>query len=179
MAMFVAVIIDHKGDLHPQIVLEDASGKPLDVYYLPERAYIDADEGAKVSAGTVLAKTPREASGIKDITGGLPRVTEIFEARKPKDPAVIAEVDGTVEILGEKKRGKRTIIVKSESGIEREHLVPHGKRFLVHSGDCGSSRPIAGRWSFGTARYPASLGRRGGAAVPGPRSSGRLPIATR
>ena len=82
-----------------------------------------------------IAKTPREASGIKDITGGLPRVTEIFEARRPKDPAVIAEVDGTVEILGEKKRGKRTIIVKSDSGIEREHLVPHGKRFLVHSGD--------------------------------------------
>jgi DNA-directed RNA polymerase subunit beta' len=88
-----------------------------------------------VSAGSVLAKTPREATGITDITGGLPRVTEIFEARKPKDPAVIAEVDGTVEILGEKKRGKRTIMVRSEAGIEREHLVPHGKRFLVHSGD--------------------------------------------
>jgi DNA-directed RNA polymerase subunit beta' len=78
---------------------------------------------------------PREATGITDITGGLPRVTEIFEARKPKDPAVIAEVDGTVEILGEKRRGKRSIIVRSESGIEREHLVPHGKRFLVHAGD--------------------------------------------
>ena len=129
------VIVDHKGDLHPQVVIEDTNGKPLDVYYLPERAYIEVEEGKKVSAGTVIAKTPREASGIKDITGGLPRVTEIFEARKPKDPAVIAEVDGKVEILGEKKRGKRTIIVRSESGIEREHLVPHGKRFLVHSGD--------------------------------------------
>jgi DNA-directed RNA polymerase subunit beta' len=129
------IIIDHKGDLHPQIVLEDADGKTLDVYYLPERAHIEVDEGRMIAAGTVVAKTPREASGIKDITGGLPRVTEIFEARKPKDPAVIAEVDGSVEILGEKRRGKRTIIVKSESGIEREHLVPHGKRFLVHSGD--------------------------------------------
>ena len=129
------VIIDHKGDLHPQIVVEDKDGKPLDVYYLPERAYIEAEEGKPIAAGTIVAKTPREASGIKDITGGLPRVTEIFEARKPKDPAVIAEIDGIVEILGEKKRGKRTIIVKSESGIEREHLVPHGKRFLVHSGD--------------------------------------------
>jgi DNA-directed RNA polymerase subunit beta' len=129
------LIIDHKGELHPQIVLEDADGKPLDVYYLPERAHIVAEEGATVTAGTVVAETPREASGITDITGGLPRVTEIFEARKPKDPAVIAEVDGTVEILGEKRRGKRTIIVRSESGIEREHLVPHGKRFLVHSGD--------------------------------------------
>ncbi|HEU0068993.1 MAG TPA: DNA-directed RNA polymerase subunit beta', partial [Nitrospiraceae bacterium] len=129
------LIADHKGDLHPQVVLEDADGKPLDVYYLPERAHILVDEGSAVAAGTVMAEMPREASGITDITGGLPRVTEIFEARKPKDPAVIAEIDGTVEILGEKRRGKRTIIVRSESGIEREHLVPHGKRFLVHSGD--------------------------------------------
>ena len=65
----------------------------------------------------------------------MPRVTEIFEARKPKEPSVIAEVDGEVELLAEKKRGKRTIIVRSETGIEREHLVPHGKRFLVHTGD--------------------------------------------
>lgn len=129
------LIIDHKGELHPQIVIEDADGKPLDVYYLPEKAHIVVEEGNPVGAGSVLAKTPREASGVKDITGGLPRVTEIFEARKPKDPAVIAEIDGTVAILGEKRRGKRTIIVKSESGIEREHLVPHGKRFMVHSGD--------------------------------------------
>jgi DNA-directed RNA polymerase subunit beta' len=129
------LIVDHKGELHPQVVLEDADGKPLDVYYLPERAHIEVAEGAIVSAGSVMAKMPREATGITDITGGLPRVTEIFEARKPKDPAVIAEVDGTVEILGEKRRGKRTIIVRSETGIEREHLVPHGKRFLVHSGD--------------------------------------------
>ncbi|MGE3775705.1 MAG: DNA-directed RNA polymerase subunit beta' [Pirellulaceae bacterium] len=129
------LIVDHKGELHPQVVLEDADGKPLDVYFLPERAHIVVEEGQQISAGTVLAETPREASGITDITGGLPRVTEIFEARKPKDPAVIAEVDGTVEILGEKRRGKRTMVVRSESGIEREHLVPHGKRFLVHSGD--------------------------------------------
>ena len=65
----------------------------------------------------------------------MPRVTEIFEARKPKDPAVIAEIDGTVELLGEKRRGKRTIIVRSESGIEREHLVSHGKHLRVHAGD--------------------------------------------
>ena len=129
------LIIDHKGELHPQLVLEDADGKPLDVYYLPERAHIEVAEGSPVSAGSVMAKMPREATGITDITGGLPRVTEIFEARKPKDPAVIAEVDGTVAILGEKRRGKRTITVRSETGIEREHLVPHGKRFLVHSGD--------------------------------------------
>jgi len=129
------LIIDHKGELHPQVVIEDADGKPLDVHYLPEKARITVNEGEEVGAGAVVASTPREASGVKDITGGLPRVTEIFEARKPKDPAVIAEIDGQVEILGEKRRGKRTIIVRSESGVEREHLVPHGKRFLVHSGD--------------------------------------------
>ncbi|UUO06010.1 DNA-directed RNA polymerase subunit beta' [Blastopirellula sp. J2-11] len=128
-------ITEHKGDLHPQLVVEDEDGKPLDVYYMPEKANIEVDEGRVINAGTVIANTPRESGGIKDITGGLPRVTEIFEARKPKDPAVMAEIDGTVEILGEKKRGKRTIIVRNETGVEREHLVPHGKRFLVHSGD--------------------------------------------
>jgi DNA-directed RNA polymerase subunit beta' len=129
------MVMDLKGDLHPQIVLEDEEGKPRDVYYLPDRAHIEIDEGAEILAGSVLAKTPREASSVTDITGGLPRVTEIFEARRPKDPAVIAEVDGEVEIQGEKRRGKRSIVVRSETGIEREHLVPHGKRFLVHSGD--------------------------------------------
>jgi len=127
-------IIDFKGDLHPQIVVEDKDGTVLDVYYLPERANITVTDGQKITPGTAVAETPREASGISDITGGLPRVTEIFEARKPKDPAVLAEIDGTIE-LGDKKRGKRTIIIKNESGLEVEHLVPPGKRFLVHSGD--------------------------------------------
>ena len=129
------LIMEHKGDFHPQIVLEDPTGKILDFNYLPERAHIEVNEGDVVSAGTLLAKTPREVSGTQDITGGLPRVTEIFEARKPKDPAVIAEIDGHVELLGEKRRGKRTIIVRSESGIEREHLVSHGKHLRVHAGD--------------------------------------------
>ncbi len=129
------VITEHKGDYHPQIVLEDAEGKILDFYYLPEKAHIEVGEGLDLPAGTMLAKTPREISGTQDITGGLPRVTEIFEARKPKDPAVIAEIDGTVELLGEKRRGKRTIIVRSESGIEREHLVSHGKHLRVHAAD--------------------------------------------
>ncbi|MEN6452117.1 MAG: DNA-directed RNA polymerase subunit beta' [Thermoguttaceae bacterium] len=128
------IVTEYKGDYHPQVVLEDETGKILDFYYLPERANIEVLEGKQISAGTLLAKTPREVSGTQDITGGLPRVTEIFEARKPKDPAVIAEIDGIVEILGEKRRGKRTIVVKSEAGIEREHLVSHGKHLRVHSG---------------------------------------------
>jgi DNA-directed RNA polymerase subunit beta' len=130
------MIMEHKGDLHPQIVVEDIeTGKILDFYYLPEKAHIEVAEGNLISPGTLLAKTPREVTGTQDITGGLPRVTEIFEARKPKDPAVIAEIDGIVELLGEKRRGKRTIIVRSESGIEREHLVSHGKHLRVHAGD--------------------------------------------
>ncbi len=128
-------IIEHKGDLHPQIVIEDAEGKTLDYKYIPERASIEVDNGQSISAGTLLAKTPREVGGTQDITGGLPRVTELFEARRPKEPAVIAEIDGRVEILDEKRRGKRTIIVRNESGIEREHLVPHGKYLRVHGSD--------------------------------------------
>jgi len=129
------LVMEHKGDLHPQVVIEDSTGKILDFYYLPEKAHIEVAEGDQVTAGTLLAKTPRDVAGTQDITGGLPRVTEIFEARKPKDPAVIAEIDGTVELLGEKRRGKRTIIVRSETGIEREHLVSHGKHLRVHAGE--------------------------------------------
>jgi DNA-directed RNA polymerase subunit beta' len=129
------MVMEHKGVYHPQVVLEDDDGKILDFYYLPEKAYIEVTPGEKVAAGHVLAKTPREASGTQDITGGLPRVTEIFEARKPKDPAIMAEIDGKVELLGEKRRGKRTIVVKNESGVEREHLVTHGKHLRVHAGD--------------------------------------------
>jgi DNA-directed RNA polymerase subunit beta' len=129
------MVMEHKGVYHPQVVLEDETGKILDFYYLPEKAYIEVSPGEMVAAGHILAKTPREASGTQDITGGLPRVTEIFEARKPKDPAIMAEIDGKVELLGEKRRGKRTIVVKNESGIEREHLVTHGKHLRVHAGD--------------------------------------------
>ncbi len=128
-------VIEHKGDLNPQVILEDQSGKILGFYYLPERAGIDVTEGQQVSAGTVLAKVPRESQGTQDITGGLPRVTELFEARKPKDPAIIAVIDGEVELVAEKKRGKRIIIVRGPDGTEKEHVIPHGKQLLVHNGD--------------------------------------------
>ena len=128
-------IIEHKGDLHPQIILEDGTGRILDFYYLPERANIEAEEGSHVSAGSVLAKNPRESGGTQDITGGLPRVTELFEARRPKDPAVIAEIDGEVDLVAEKKRGKRIIIVRGDDGTEIEHVIPHGKQLLVHAAD--------------------------------------------
>ena len=94
----------------------------------------------QVSAGTILAKTPREVAGTQDITGGLPRVTEIFEARKPRDPAVMAEISGRVR-LGDTKKGKRAIIVESmddagkPTGYEVEHMVPRGKPMRIHTND--------------------------------------------
>ena len=96
------VIIEHKGDLHPQIIIEDASGARAAIHPLPEKAYIDVEDGDQIEAGVLLAKTPREIQGTQDITGGLPRVTELFEARNPKDPAILAEIEGMVEI-GDKK----------------------------------------------------------------------------
>ena len=129
------MVMEHKGVYHPQIVLEDETGQIQEFYYLPEKAYIEVSPGEVVKAGHVLAKTPREVGGTQDITGGLPRVTEIFEARKPKDPAIMAETDGKVEISKEKRRGKRSIIVRSDSGVEHEHLVTHGKHLRVHPGD--------------------------------------------
>src|SRR5262249_59400027 len=87
-----AVIMEHKGELHPQIVIEDDRGQTLDAKYIPERAYLEVRDGEQIVAGSLLAKTPREVRGTQDITGGLPRVTEIFEARKPRAPAVMAEV---------------------------------------------------------------------------------------
>jgi len=134
------VIMEHKGDLHPQIIIEDDRGQILATYYMPEKAFLEVREGMKVSHGTLLAKTPREVSGTQDITGGLPRVTEIFEARTPRDPAKMAEVAGVVR-LGEKKRGKRLIFVQPVDdsgkpiGEEREHQVPPGKHLSVHTGD--------------------------------------------
>jgi DNA-directed RNA polymerase subunit beta' len=129
------VVIEHKGEMHPRIVVEDKSGKILDFHYLPAKARIEVEEGQDVKPGELLARQPREVSGTQDITGGLPRVTEIFEARKPKEPAAMAEISGRVELRTDKRRGKMTIIVRSDSGMEREHHVPHDRHLLVHTGD--------------------------------------------
>ncbi|MFH1227340.1 MAG: DNA-directed RNA polymerase subunit beta' [Planctomycetota bacterium] len=130
------VIIEHKGDRHPQIIIEDENKNVMAVYTIPEKAHIEIDEGEKVQSGMLLAKTPRELGGTQDITGGLPRVTELLEARRPKDPAVIAEIDGVVE-FGEKKAGKRTIIIYNKESDMRsdEHIIPPGKYLRVHRGD--------------------------------------------
>jgi DNA-directed RNA polymerase subunit beta' len=130
------VVIEHKGERHPRITIEDPKdGKILDFHYLPAKARIEVRDGEKIEAGHLLARQPKESAGTMDITGGLPRVTEIFEARKPKDPAVLAEISGTVELRDDKRRGKVTINIKNESGMEKEHHVPKDKELQVHAGD--------------------------------------------
>jgi len=128
------VVTEHKGDKTPQIIIEDKEGKILEYWYLPPRARIEVDEGQEIKPGTLLARRPRQLSGTQDITGGLPRVTEIFEARKPKEPAVMAEISGSVELRSDRRRGKMTIIVRSQN-MEKEHHVPQDKPLLVHAGD--------------------------------------------
>ena len=133
-------IMEHKGDLHPQIEIVSDRGVILEYHFIPERTNLQGLDGQKVSAGTLLAKTPREVSQTQDITGGLPRVTELFEARRPRSPAVMAEVRGKVRI-GDKKRGKRIIEVTPEdeegktTGEAREHMVPAGAILRVHTGE--------------------------------------------
>ena len=129
------VVVEHKGDKHPRLIIEDKEGEIRDFHHLPAKVRIEVREGDPVQPGTLLARQPREISGTQDITGGLPRVTEIFEARKPKEPAVLAEISGLVGLQADRRRGKMTIIVKSESGMEREHHVPQDKQLLVHADD--------------------------------------------
>ena len=126
-------------DLHldvksPRIVITDEAGNPQGNYYLPAGALLLVDDKKSVQAGTILAKMPKEAMKTNDITGGLPRVSELFEARKPKNPSVLAQISGTVEFKDISK-GKRVIIVKDEFGKEFEHLVPLTKRLIVRDGD--------------------------------------------
>ncbi|MDX1952710.1 MAG: DNA-directed RNA polymerase subunit beta' [Verrucomicrobiota bacterium] len=129
------VIIEHKEDLHPQIIIVDDKGEPLANYPIPSGAHIVVNEGDKIVAGTLMAKTPRKSSKTKDITGGLPRVAELFEARRPKDAAEISKIDGVVD-FGPSVRGKRTVLIKDpNTGLEEEHLIPIGKHVIVFKGD--------------------------------------------
>jgi len=129
------VVIEHKEDLHPQIVIVDDKGEALANYPIPSGAHIVVNEGDKIVAGTLMAKTPRKSAKTKDITGGLPRVAELFEARRPKDASEIAKIDGIVD-FGASVRGKRCIVVKDPAtGTEEEHLIPIGKHVIVFKGD--------------------------------------------
>jgi DNA-directed RNA polymerase subunit beta' len=129
------VVIEHKEDLNPQIEIRDASNKPLAAYSIPVGAQIAVSEGDIIAPGALLAKTPRQASKTKDITGGLPRIAELFEARRPKDAAEMARIDGVVSFEGT-IRGKRKLVVKNEeTSQEEEHLIPAGKHIIVQPGD--------------------------------------------
>ena len=129
------VILDHADEkLQPRAVLTDAAGAQISVYPLPAGAHISVQEGEAVSAGDIIFKITRETSKTKDITGGLPRVVELFEARKPKENAVISEIDGHVRFAGT-LRGMRRLLVVSEGGDEREYLIPRGKHVNVQEGD--------------------------------------------
>src|SRR5438094_406196 len=131
------IIEDREKKLHPHIEIIQKKGdkeKRLRDFVIPEGAQLTVDDGQEVYAGLVLAKVSREAYKTRDITGGLPRVAELFEARRPKDPATISEVDGTVR-FGDIKRGKREIYVHPEEGEPQLYEVPAGKHLRVHEGD--------------------------------------------
>jgi len=128
------VIIDYKGDYHPQVIIYNDKNEVLGFYPIPTNAHIVVKDGDKVGAGNVIAKTPRKQTKTKDITGGLPRVAELFEARKPKDPAIITEIDGVVE-FGQTQKGVRRVIVQNKSGMKKEYKIPHGKHLNVYKGD--------------------------------------------
>ncbi len=137
------VVVDSAGSvLRPRLSIKDEDGRTIKIsqsgavarYLLSAGAHILVEKGQVVLAGDVLAKIPRETTKTKDITGGLPRVAELFEARKPKDPAVISEIDGVVEYGGFVK-GMRKVIVKNEMGDTREYFIAKGKHVNVHEGD--------------------------------------------
>lgn len=118
----------------PRIIITDEAGNDIETYYLPEGAYVNVEDGETVNAGRVLAKILKESAKAMDITGGLPRVGELFEARKPKTPAVLAMVSGTVTFGGSLK-GKRVINIRDSFGKTFKHLVPKNRRLLVRNGD--------------------------------------------
>jgi DNA-directed RNA polymerase subunit beta' len=141
------VVVDYKQgangvDLRPRLQLKDENGEVVRLpnntdarYFLAPDSILSVDAGSQVAAGDVLARIPREGSKTRDITGGLPRVAELFEARRPKDHAVIAETDGRVE-FGKDYKNKRRIIVKNdETTEETEYLIPKGKHVSVQEGD--------------------------------------------
>jgi len=129
------VLVEHKEDLHPQIIISNDSGEAVANYPIPSGAHVVVTEGSKIVAGTLMAKTPRKTSKTKDITGGLPRVAELFEARRPKDASEISKIDGLVD-FGASVRGKRCIVIKDpQTQAEEEHLIPIGKHVIVFKGD--------------------------------------------
>jgi DNA-directed RNA polymerase subunit beta' len=130
------VVTEHKEDLHPQVVIFDEKTKEVKgSYSIPVGAHLSVSEGEIVTAGTQIAKTPRKVARTKDITGGLPRVAELFEARKPKDSCVIAKIDGEISFGANVRGKKRVVITDATTGETVDHLVPMGKHIVVTDGD--------------------------------------------
>ena len=123
-------------DKRPRIVLKESAGKGKQKarYFLSAQTKIEVDEGDQVMHGDVLARIPRGSTKTMDITGGLPRVAELFEARKPKEVAVITDVDGIVS-FGKETKGKRRVVISPEGGEAQEYLIPKGKNIIVNEGD--------------------------------------------
>ncbi len=119
---------------NPTIVIVDENGESLKHYNLPVGAHVMVEDGQDVKIGDIIIKIPRAIGKASDITGGLPRVTELFEARNPSNPAIVSEINGEV-IMGKIKRGNREIIIKHRSGIEKHYLVPLTKQILVQEND--------------------------------------------
>ncbi len=130
------VIIESKDpELRPRVSVKNEAGETVSRALLPVGAYLSVSEREEVAAGDVVAKIPRETSKTKDITGGLPRVVELFEARKPKEHAIVSEINGIVS-FGSDSRGKRRVLVTpDDDGEQREYLIPKGKHISVHEGD--------------------------------------------
>jgi len=130
------IIIDSADEKkQPTIEIRDKAGKVVRKYHMPSHAHLMVQDGEAVEAGDVLAKIPRETTKTKDITGGLPRVVELFEARKPKDPAVISEIDGIVKEGGVAKGLRKVIIVPDDGTEQREYSLPRGVHVNVHEGE--------------------------------------------
>ena len=129
-------VIDENPDTtaQPQIIIKSAGGKKARKYFMPVGAHLRVDDGQEVAAGDELAKIPRETTKTKDITGGLPRVVELFEARKPKEPAVMTEITGTIR-YGDIKKGYREVIVEAADGDARTYQVPRREHITVQEGD--------------------------------------------
>ena len=129
------VIISHRDEKkQPRISIKDDKGETVRRYILPAGAHINVNEGDRINAGDVIVKIPRESAKTKDITGGLPRVAELFEARKPHEQATITEIDGKVKFGGFVK-GMRKVVVVNDNDEEREYLIPRGKHINVHEDD--------------------------------------------
>jgi DNA-directed RNA polymerase subunit beta' len=130
------VVIESKDKtLSPMIQITNSKGEALSNYIIPALAHLLINDGDSVSAGQILVKIPRETGKTRDITGGLPRVTELFEARSPNSPSIVSEIDGYVEI-GQLKRGSREVkVISSDKSVEKKYLIPVGKHILVRDGD--------------------------------------------